>query len=940
MSRTDERDTSVDQIAAAVLFTDIEGSTERWDADAQAMREQLARHDAVVTKSILDHDGQVVKHTGDGFLACFKTGRDAAAAAIAAQLCLAEIDFSAVGGLRIRAAVDIGVVENRNGDLYGPAMNRCARLMDAAHGGQILASEFAWEDLHVDESLRVGESQERIGFVDLGLHRLKGLARPQRVFQVVHSQLQQSFPPPRSLNSSIGNLPVDANPVIGRAELVTRVSELLEAPGVVTLIGSGGVGKTRLAINVGHEVAGRFPDGVWFVDLAPVNDRRAMAAALIRSMGLARRSGQTLESTLRDVLSSRQALLIIDNAEHLADATRDLVSQVLVHGSASRLLVTSRIALGASAETKIRVEPLVTPKRVGVRSVDDALRSPAVQLFVERARSARPDFSLTSDNFVDVAAICDELDGLPLAIELAAARVEVMSLAQIANRLDDRFRLLQAGPDQDPRHRTLLATLDWSYEHLSPGAKHLFARLSVTASSFSLDTAVALATNDDLDVIADLAELVQNSLLVTDHAGEDVRYRMSETMRDYASHRLAEMGEADEVHVAHAEYFSNLAASLRGVTWARHALGTLDRCRVELANLRQAFEWWLATDPARALAMATDLYALWLIRDLVADGRRWLHEVSEVIGETPPSLSRELIVGLDDAGTLAWMMGNTTDAVRYIEAALALAEEIGVDAPPKALVRLGSIRSLAGDPQEGLRLCNLARSIALRTDTDVESLMVVERTLGAVLALSGDPIEGSAICERAIARARGTDLWLASALTNLAIATSDVNPSRAIEASVEAIGEAERIGSKYYQGSAWAGLGLSNLTLGNVEDGCRAYAESLALALDSGARQSVLISLFKLSEALLKAAPAAAVALSAGVSQLQLGPGSDGTWRDARFQHLRSATRDLLDEDAFASAWEYGATLNVDAMVTLARETVDETFLTIEPSSTRTSVVS
>jgi predicted ATPase/class 3 adenylate cyclase len=930
MSRTDERHSSADQIDVAVLFTDIEGSTARWDADAIAMREQLARHDAAVTKSILDHGGQVVKHTGDGFLARFENGRDATAAAITAQLRLAEMDFSAVGGLRIRAAIDIGVVEDRNGDLYGPAMNRCARLMDAAHGGQVLASEFAWEDLHVDGSLLVGDSDEPVGFVDLGLHRLKGLARPQRVFQVLHSQLEQSFPPPRSLNSSIGNLPVDASPVIGRDELVSRVSELLDAPGVVTLIGSGGVGKTRLAIDVGHQVAGRFPDGVWFVDLAPVSDRRGMMAAVIRSMGLARRSGQTLESTLRDVLSSRQALLIIDNAEHLADATRDLISQVLVHGSASRLLVTSRIPLGASAETKIRVEPLVTPKRVGVRSVEDALLSPAVQLFVERARRARPDFSLTRDNFMDVAAICDELDGLPLAIELAAARVEIMSIAQISARLDDRFRLLQAGPDQDSRHRTLLATLDWSYEHLSPGAQHLFARLSVLAASFSLDTAAALATADELDVIADLSELVQNSLLATDHGGEDVRYRMIETMRDYASIQLGQMGEADEVHVRHAEYFSEMAASLRAATWGRRALGVLDRCRLELADLRRAFEWWLEDQPARALAMATDLYALWLIRDLVADGRRWLHEVSEAIGDTP-DLSHELIVALDDAGTLAWMMGNTDDAVRYIEAALEIAEEIEVDPPPKALVRLGAIRSLAGDPKEGLRLCNQARSIALRTDADLESLMVVERTLGAVLALSGDPIEGSAICERAITRARETDLWLASALTNMAIATSGVNPSRAIEASVEAITEAERIGSKYYQGSAWAGLGLANLTLGDTEEGCRAYAESLTHALDSGARQNVLISLFMLSEALLQAAPAAAVALSAGVAKLQLGPGSDGTWQEARSQHLRAGTRDLLDDRAFGDAWAYGATLSVDAMVTLARETVDETFLVSQP---------
>ncbi|HEY1825238.1 MAG TPA: AAA family ATPase, partial [Acidimicrobiales bacterium] len=766
MASTDERQTSVEQIDVAILFTDIEGSTARWDADADAMREQLARHDAVLTQSILENEGQVVKHTGDGFLARFSSSAHAAAAAISVQLRLADLDFSAVGGLKVRAAIDVGAVENRNGDLYGTPLNRCARLMDAAHGGQVLASEYARDDLLSARSLRNLEDVASIDFADLGLHRLKGLARPQRVFQVLHSQLPQAFPPPRSLNSSIGNLPIDANPVLGRDDLIARVGELLETPGIVTLIGSGGVGKTSLAIRVGHEVAVRFPDGVWFVDLAPVHDRRSMAAALIRSMGLARRSGQTLEATLRDVLSSRQALLIIDNAEHLAEATKDLVNQVLVHGSPSRLLVTSRIPLGSSAETKIRVEPLLTPRRVGVRTMEDALLSPAVQLFVERATLARPSFALSEENFADAVAICDELDGLPLAIELAAARVEVMSLHQIAARLDDRFRLLQAGPDQDSRHRTLIATLDWSYEHLSNDAQRLFSHLSVLASGFSLETAIALTTSDELDVIDQLGELVQNSMLAVDHSAEEIRYRMIETMRDYAALRLEEAGGTGDARARHLRHFRELAAALRSATWARRALSTLDRCRLELPDLRRAFEYALSSDPSVAVSIATDLYALWIVRDLVADGRRWLNEIAEAMGDTRPELSADLIRALDDAGTLAWMMGNVEDAERYIESALEIAEEMGVEPPPKALVRLGSIRSLAGDPAEGLRLCNLARDMALRDDADLESLMVVERTLGAVLALSGAPAEGAEICERAMSRARETDLWLASALTN------------------------------------------------------------------------------------------------------------------------------------------------------------------------------
>jgi predicted ATPase/class 3 adenylate cyclase len=932
MAGNDKSQTALDQVEVAILFTDIEGSTARWDADASAMRQHLARHDQVLTSSISDNGGRVVKHLGDGFLARFNSGKDATAAAITAQIRLAELDFSAVGGIRIRAAVDAGPVEDRNGDLYGPPLNRCARVMAAAHGGQVLASENVWESLHNEGMLRIGEEREPIDFVDLGLHRLKGLARPQRLFQILHSQLQRDFPPPRSLNSSVGNLPIDSTNVVGREDLIHRIAELLDSPGVITLVGPGGVGKTSLAIRVGHEVRAQFPDGVWFVDLATVSDPRGVAGAVTRAMGVARRSGQSLEATLRDVLTSRQALLIIDNAEHLADATRDLIGQILVHGAPSRLLVTSRIPLGGSAETKIRIDPLATPDRLGVTSLDEALKSPAVQLFVERAQIARPGFVLTEENFVDALAICDRLDGLPLAIELAAARAEVMSLSQISAKLNDRFRLLQAGPDQDTRHRTLIATLDWSYENLSRDAQRLFSRVSPLASSFALDTATALSGHDEIEVLDQLGELIHNSMVTADHSGDDIRYRLIETMRDYASLRLEESGDASEARERHGTFFAELAGTLYKETWSARALVALDRCRLELADLRRAFERFLGSDPSSALAMATDLYALWLIRDLVSDGRRWLEEAIDAMGGIADApLSKEMVVALDDAGTLAWMMGNTKEAVRYLEAAISAAERLQIPLPPKALVRLGSIRSLAGDPAEGLRLCHLARSIARELSADDESLMVVERTLGAVLALSGEPDEGTAICEQAILRARTTDLWLPSALTNLAYAAAEINSARAIDASLEAIEQSRRIGSKYYQGSAWAALGLARLSSGDVVAGCRAYAEAIGLMLDTGARQSVLISLFKLSEALIDVATESAVELSGGVARLQLGPGSDGTWQEARYQHLQNQVGDRLGERAFSAAWARGGELTIDAMVVLARETVDEAWPELVP---------
>jgi len=923
MTGIERRQSAIEPVALAVLFTDIEGSTVKWEADTGAMREALARHDLVVTRSIEENRGRVVKHTGDGFLASFTTCADAVAAALNAQLHLTEIDFSAIEGLRIRVGVDVGVVEERDGDLYGPPLNRCARIMDAAHGGQILVSESVWEELSNHPRLRVEEGSSPVTFVDLGLHRLKGLARPHRLFQISHPQLVQVFPPPRSLNSSLGNLPIDADRILGRDDLVRRIGELLTSPGVVTLVGPGGVGKTSLAIRAGHEVTAYFPDGIWFVDLAPVSNPRGVAGAIAQTMGVSRRNGETLEATLRDVLSSRQALLILDNAEHLAEVTRDLITRVLVQGSPSRLLVTSRVPLGGSAENRIRVDPLTTPDRIGVVSLADALACPAIALFVERARSARPGFTLDEENFADAITICNHLDGLPLAIELAAARVELMSLAQIAARLDDRFRLLQAGPEQDPRHRTLAATLEWSYENLHEETQRLFNCLSVLASSFELDTAGALSGVDELDVVDQLGELVNNSMVTTDHSGSTVRYQLSETMRDYAALRLEKSGESLAVSERHGGIFSSFAARLRRDMWSEHALGSLDRCRLELLDLRRAFEHALSNDPSAALVMATDLYALWLIRDLVADGRRWLNEAIEAVGGVDGPATPELMVALDDAGTLAWVMANTEEAVRHLDAAIAMADRLGVNPPPKALVRLGLIRSLAGDLTEGRRLCELARSIALDHSSDLESLMVVERTLGAVIAFSGDAEEGAAICERAIARARRTDLWLSSALSNFAYATFETNPTRAAQASLEAIEDSKRIGSKYYQGSAWSGLALARLTSGDVAGSCQAYAEALLLMLDSGARQNVLLSLLRMSESLIDVATESAVALSAGVAALQFGPGSDGTWRERRYRHIRNQVSERMDEATFDVVWNRGLAMTVDAMVVLAREAVD-----------------
>jgi predicted ATPase/class 3 adenylate cyclase len=925
MQDSAERHASSREVEVALLFTDIEGSTAKWESNSAAMQAVLAQHDEIVFSAIADSGGEVMKHTGDGVIGRFTQPLAAVTAAVDAQLRFAAGDFSPVGGLRVRMGLHVGPAEDRDGDLFGRTLNCCARVMGVAHGGQVVATEQIRDHL-VAAFAGEGLSEASLDFVDLGVHRLKGLGRPERLYQVCHSALPDTFPPLRSVNASLGNLPAALTTMVGRDELLDRLGELLERPGLVTLIGPGGVGKTSLALHAGYRLIDRFPDGVWFVDLASVHDAAGVAVSVARAMGVARRPDQALEDTLRDVLAVRQALLILDNAEHVREATRDVAARVALHGSSARLLATSRVALGAPAETRVRVDPLPTPDRIGVVDLADAARCPALALFVERARASRPDFGLTEDNLAHAIDICDHLDGLPLAIELAAARTEVLSVEQIAARLTRRFRLLQAGPEHDDRHRTMTATLDWSFELLSERGKQLFIRLGSLASSFDLNAASAVADADELDVLELLSELVNNSMLATDPQPDSVRYRMLETMREYAAMRLDEAPDAENVRRLHAQFFAGVAADLRHKMWSNVGLAAVDRCRLELPDLRRGFEHVLLTDPAAALEMTTDLYALWLVRDLAEEGRRWIDEAIEAVGgieAAAPTLG--LMDALDDAGTLTWLIGDLDRAESYLQAAISTAERLGRSGPAKALVRLGSMRTFAGDADEGRRLCQLALTVAL-DQHDAEALLVVERTLGAVLALSGEVEAGAAICKRAVERAQVCDLWLPSALTNLVLATYVTDPAFAAEAAREAIIDAGRIGSKYYVGSAWGGLGAALWELGDRAASCRAYGEAISTMLDAGAKNNVLITLDRLASAFVEAAPMVAVMLTAGAVGQHAGPPADGRWYDARQQAVRNKTEGRLDEQSFEQGWERGLELTVDAMVVLARSAVDDVF--------------
>jgi predicted ATPase/class 3 adenylate cyclase len=482
------------------LFTDIEGSTRLWEADADAMRASLARHDEILATACVD--GDLFKHTGDGVCAAFDAPTAALRAAAAAQRALADEPWATADPIRVRMGVHTGEAEYRDGDYFGVALNRTARLMDAAHGGQVVVS--------ASTGALVDPAADGVALRDLGEHRFKDLRERERVFEMGIDGLERAFPPLRSLETYATNLPVQLTSFVGRSAELAEVSALLGESRLVTLTGVGGVGKTRLAVQAAAETIDHYPDGVWLVELAPITDPGLVLGQAAAALGVREEPGRPLEDVLVDRLHDRTLLVVLDNCEHLIDEAAKLAERLLRAVPGLTLLATSREGLGIGGERLWQVPSLT---RQGAQA-------DAMSLFVERARMVRPGFRLDADTTDTVAAICARLDGIPLAIELAAARLRVFTVTQVAERLGDRFRLLTGGSRTAlPRQRTLEATMDWSYDLLAEREQTLLRRLSVFAGGFTFDAAEEVCGGDPLDraeVLDLLTHLIDTSLVTVD----------------------------------------------------------------------------------------------------------------------------------------------------------------------------------------------------------------------------------------------------------------------------------------------------------------------------------------------------------------------------------------------------------------------------------------
>lgn len=691
------------------LFTDIEGSTRRWEQFPAAMAVAVARHDALIREVIEKHGGTVFKTIGDAFCAAFATASQGVGAALEAQRAIGSEEWGEVAPLRVRMALHSGVAQERDADYFGPTVNRVARILSVGAGGQTLLSaatrQLAQPDLPPEVTLQ-----------DFGPHRLKDLERAEQLFGLLAPGLPTDFPPLKSLNHRVHNLPVHPTPLIGREAEVAAILALLSegTSRLVTLTGPGGTGKTRLSLQIGAESVDHYRDGVYFVPLAGATSTAETVAAMVQALGLKETADETPLQSLTAFLRDKAALLMLDNFEQITESA-PLVASLLEGCPGLKFLVTSRIVLRLRGEREFAIPPLALPPKK-LPPWSEVARFAAIELFVARAQAAKASFELTPENAAAVVEICRRLDGLPLAIELAAARIKIFAPAAMLGQLKNRLKLLTGGArDLPERQRTLRNAIAWSHDMLDEGQRALLRRLAVFQGGCSLEAAVGVVEDPDgieLDAFDGVEALVEQSLLRQEE-GEEPRFAMLETIREYALEQLAESGEVEATRERHARFFLGWMQELAEQAKANSAL-SLESCEIEHDNLRAALDWLLEQGQGgEASDLAIALAIFWERQGHFREARDYLTRCLEPQVEVDRS-RREKLLGL--LGWFLYLQGNMEAAREVQEQRLGLCEAKGdASAQADALNDLALIAQEQGGAEEAQSLFRQSLELVRQT---------------------------------------------------------------------------------------------------------------------------------------------------------------------------------------------------------------------------------
>jgi predicted ATPase/class 3 adenylate cyclase len=904
----------------SLLFTDIDGSTRLLEQLGDRYANLLVDHHRLVDQAVATHGGNRVDAAGDGLFVSFPTARAALMAAIDAQRAIGAHEWPGGADVRVRMGLHTGEPIAAGSGYVGIDVHRAARICAAGHGGQILVSEAA-------HTLVGTALPEGVGFRDLGEHRLKDLASAIRLYQVVAPELTPEFPPVRSLETLPNNLPHQLSSFVGRAQEIADVEARLATTSILTLTGPGGVGKTRLALEVGADLVDSYPDGVWFIELGNLNEGELIGDTIATSLRLQQPNAGALP-TLVASLIDRNMLLILDNCEHLLDGVVEVADALLRRCPNLRVLATSREALGMGGESLMPVPSMTLPDQATQDSPDALERlsaCDAVQLFVDRGRAVLPGFMLTKENADSIAQIVLRLDGIPLAVELAAARVRSLPPQQIASRLDHRFRLLTGGSRTAlPRHRTLRAAMDWSFDLLPEEERILLPRLSVFAGSFSLEAAETIASGGAVDrdeMIDLLAHLIDRSLLMSGESSSEARFRMLETVRDYAQERLSEADEAWEIYGRHRDWFAALVDQARAgfFTGAEHATW-LTRLTDDYDNLRAALQW-THEDPDGAdaeLSMASGLWRYWEIRGHLAEGSVWLERA---LARTGGEVSARRANALTGAGILAGLRGDNHAAVAFHEAALMLCRELGdLRGIASACNNLASVAVELGDIDRARELYQEGTEKA-ETAGDSQGVAYSKINLADLVARHGDPLEADQLYAQAIGAFETLgDTWgMAQGAARLAHAArrrGDAALARARYAEARAL--YQRIADGRGEARMLVGLGDVAADEGQLAEAESLYRESLALRDRLGDRTGAASVIERLA-GVSTDRPERAAQLIGASSALREAIGAPLTAAaNAELDRFLASLRDQIGDDALQQALAAGRRMPLRAAVVYA----------------------
>jgi len=927
------------------LFTDIEGSTKLWEEQTQIMQGALARHDALMRAAIEANEGIVFKTIGDAYCAAFSTAPQALAAALAAQLSLQSVkaEGEKVEGekaegekaegeeaennglkLKVRMALHTGTAEQREGDYFGQPLNRAARLLAIGHGGQVLLTDVVQElvrdTLSPTAALR-----------SLGEHRLRDMGRPEYIFQLLHSDLASEFAPLKSLDNLElpNNLPRQVTSFIGRDKEIEDVKSLLGRKRLLTLTGSGGCGKTRLALQVAAEVLEQFPQGVWLVELAALSDPDLVTQVVGNVLGVREEAGKPILQTLLTSLKDRKMLLVLDNCEHLLSACAPLCDALLRACADVRVIASSREGLGIAGETVYRIPSLSMPDLKHTETIASVGLYDSVRLFIDRATAVSSDFMVTSANAPALASVCHRLDGIPLAIELAGARVRSLSVEEIDSKLDNRFRLLTGGSKTSlPRQQTLRALIDWSYTLLSEQEQTLLCRISVFTGGWTLEAVEQVCSGydlDTLDVLDLLMALVDKSLVSYDDQRGQSRYRLLETVRQYASERLLESAEGQTFRSRHRDYFVTLAQDIQPELSGSDQARGLEQLETEHDNLRQAFK--MCEEDSDGVSMGLRLLAamssFWIARDYLSEGRVRCQTFLEREENTEPTPERA--TALISAGNLAYCQGDLKGAKAHFEAALGVRERLGDrHGSAGALGSLGNVAHLQGEYTRARGL--FEQALAISRELDIPAWEGVSLgCLGNLSSDMGDYAAARVYLEAALAlnRRLGNRGHEAISLNSLGgVAREEAKLTEALLYYEQGLAITLEVGIVHQERDIRFNMAGIRGRLGETSAACALFCQSLEMQHEGADTRSLATKLEDIATFFVAQNYAnAACRVWGAAAAIREEIGSPRPVREQDdFERETAAARLTLGDEAFATAWAQGRALTMAQALTYAIE--------------------